>query len=808
MELIFGVVNNIRVRPDILPAWFVPKVKDKDKDRYRDRETVAETVADTTAADDARESGSREFAGAMRKDDFPLFYLLVDYVHREGRPGDFARTGVLYIIETASRSRDLQRWLIESDLATLMATGLGAQYSQLSRYVMILQLLLSPDSGTDKDIPFLYSNRSSSSSDTDGIPHVVALSDHAHLSAAVHRDSEEKMHAFLTYLLFWQDAIGYCKSVEVNDTLLDHFQVLFLEQLLSVSPRVPTRRWRPIITDRFNSYPSLLESSDVDGGSTSAVTNYLSRILESVEQPALIHRILHFLLASPSDEDTHAHAQPESLDKKSPMYPSRRKSLDMLAQFTEAAPKPSPALFNLVDLVLVNIRSKNIQTVTATLRLISVIVRHHQAFTGSLFKSLQCPQASVQPRRTVGAFNMELQDLIGMATTVFDDPSSTDQSYGGYLASASLVVCACADELQLEPGDGEPRSRPFTVRPDDDALIAGIMDMLVHFFTNSVMTNLALTNVIAALASSSLVSLDGWLLVQPDEYQYTSSAVDRAEPREGDDEKNDSQTGPVPFVEYEQPEWPPKHVPALSSTLRELVRQVELWRQEIADFDVLLAARRDVLTSEDNDPHQTDESTTTTTTTTTATTATTARSTSRQAAPGQASRNPSAGRPSTPPRGRKTSILERLGGSPQPSTSRSKSATPTSASASADPSLSRPQSHARSSQVAKDLRKRVVVNLMDGSSPRTGGQADSSPMRSDTASVDTSAPASDIGEVSEPDEQSDGNNADAATDDVTEAGVTVGHLLTNAVILYEFILELTALVQVRASVLDEVSHAR
>lgn len=36
----------------------------------------------------------------------------------------------------------------------------------------------------------------------------------------------------MSYLLFWQDTIDHCKSAEVNDTLLDHFQVLFLEQLL------------------------------------------------------------------------------------------------------------------------------------------------------------------------------------------------------------------------------------------------------------------------------------------------------------------------------------------------------------------------------------------------------------------------------------------------------------------------------------------------------------------------------------------------------------------------------------------------
>lgn len=114
VELLFGVANNIRLQPHILPAWFVPK--------------------QSSDSDDGEQANSgKVFAGATRRDDFPLFYLLIDYVHDEGRAGDFARTGLLYIIETASKSRPLERWLIESDLATLMATGLGALYSQLSR---------------------------------------------------------------------------------------------------------------------------------------------------------------------------------------------------------------------------------------------------------------------------------------------------------------------------------------------------------------------------------------------------------------------------------------------------------------------------------------------------------------------------------------------------------------------------------------------------------------------------------------------------------------------------------------------------
>lgn len=115
VELLFGVANNIRLQPRILPAWFFPN-----------RSQLPEEEGSGRIEE-------RQFEGATRKDDFPLFYLLVDYVHREGRAGDFARTGLLYLIETAKQSKELERWLIESDLATLMATGLGALYSQLSR---------------------------------------------------------------------------------------------------------------------------------------------------------------------------------------------------------------------------------------------------------------------------------------------------------------------------------------------------------------------------------------------------------------------------------------------------------------------------------------------------------------------------------------------------------------------------------------------------------------------------------------------------------------------------------------------------
>jgi hypothetical protein len=112
VELLFGIAAKIRLQPEILPVWF----------SKRESPTQRRTS-----------SKSNDFVGVTSKEDFPLCYQLIDHVHHEGRIGDFARTGLLYIFESASKSAELEQWIVESDLPTLMASGLGALYSQLSR---------------------------------------------------------------------------------------------------------------------------------------------------------------------------------------------------------------------------------------------------------------------------------------------------------------------------------------------------------------------------------------------------------------------------------------------------------------------------------------------------------------------------------------------------------------------------------------------------------------------------------------------------------------------------------------------------
>lgn len=122
VELLFNISAKIRQAPVLLPVWFLGMGGGEGEDERDDYDTLGK---------------HQKFAGLTNYDDFPLFYLLIEFVYSEGRVGDFARTGLLYIIEAAYPGSELEKWMIESDLATLMASGLGALYSQLSRFVTL-----------------------------------------------------------------------------------------------------------------------------------------------------------------------------------------------------------------------------------------------------------------------------------------------------------------------------------------------------------------------------------------------------------------------------------------------------------------------------------------------------------------------------------------------------------------------------------------------------------------------------------------------------------------------------------------------
>ncbi|KAK4989020.1 hypothetical protein LTR28_001639, partial [Elasticomyces elasticus] len=297
--------------------------------------------------------------GLAQKDDFPLCYYLMDQVHHDGRVGDFARTGLLYIFELASGSEELEEWLIESDLPTLMATGLGALYSRLSRELSIAHL-------------------------PDNLPIVLARSDYTAsrqtaADSVFSEDHESDMHTFLSYLTFWQDVMEHCR------------------------------------------YPSLLQSSDTDLGSSVAVLTYLRNMLEAINHPDLIHMILHYLLAIPENTKSRPRLT------RSPTTTRRKASLILLTEPKNADDRSDPILFNLVDLILNSMVSRNQETAFSALKLTSAIFGKHRNYAISTLVRTS-PAGTGGSQRTVGALHLEMEEYLALAAAIGGE-DGMDEAY-------------------------------------------------------------------------------------------------------------------------------------------------------------------------------------------------------------------------------------------------------------------------------------------------------------------------------------------------------------------------------------------
>ena len=729
VEILFAISAKIRLEPEILPIWFSGNIRT-----------------------DVEENGHKEqksFVGVTQKDDFPLCYMFIDRVHHEGRIGDFARTGLLYIFEAASKSDQLEAWLVASDLPTLMASGLGALYSQLSRELSLCQ-------------------------DVNRLPLLLAFSDYAE----THRDSGaenifSERHAtdlstFLSDLTFWQDILEHCESEDVRQTLLDHFQILFLQQLL---------------------YPSLLQSSDTDGGSSVAVLTYLTSMLETLSHPGLVRMILNYLLAVQEQKDPSRPQSPSVIRRKSFLVELTAPQLEEDAV--------EPVLFNLVDLIQTGISSQNPQTTFAALKLYAVIATQHQSYAlGSLVKATK--DHKLQIERTVGALQCEVEDLLKLAAKI-GGANRLEENF----ANACLDV-QCALELQEYQAVNLPtvlqldnsnmleksqHNKTQYLLDQRDPCFAAMIVSVRDFLTNSVDLNLGLTEALLGLAVCREIQLDDWLALSPTHYRYDlpTSEDDEAlnltiQMAAMDDEEREAYVAAKKACQ--RPTWDKFSESKLMASLRLLDDQVSFLRKTYANFDRMLHKRKTILLrpaeSEEDIPPSPKIG---------------------HNSPAASSRKLS--------RVRQGSIASSGTGSPT---------RPVNTTRDRPGSAGSPQKqHSPSSSTASRSRR---VN----SSPRKASSIFRPPP---PESPNTSSPrGSIIGEtVSKPDNEAavlqqkvrfplgqvpglDATGEEAALS-VGDRGeeATLSHVLTNVVILQNFILELVAVMQLRASLFEEVRFA-
>lgn len=452
-------------------------------------------------------------------------------------------------------------------------------------------------------------------------PAVLVLSDYTispDASGAETPDSEEfKIHlaTFLSYLIFWQDVLQHCRSADVKQTLLDHFQVLFLQQLLYVSSTVAPGMH---CANPHYRYPSLLESSDVDGGSSVAVLTYVRVVLEKLDYPDIVHLILSYLMNIPENS--------EPLPSIS--VAKRRQSLELLSRAADVIDSPTPAIYSLSDLIMTSLASRSQQTVATTLRLVSTILRKHYPYAmHTLLKTI--PTSNSTPVRTIGAHNVEMEMLFQMVSDLSGEERNAARSYGDHLKDCQFLIeshpCtikflglkATTTDLHGSPDEKLAKMYTHTLSPHDPFL-RRLIDLLSGFFSNTVETNLVLTCVIIDLSACAYMRPEGWLFYDPETYSFPEDSGSATEDEDDEDLEDmedelaeilgdsahhdiESETSHIEKDRRRlrdiqrarrRPQLDQSSTPPVIATLQDLVSQIEDYRKDIPDLDHKLMERR------------------------------------------------------------------------------------------------------------------------------------------------------------------------------------------------------------------------
>ncbi len=564
-------------------------------------------------------------------------------------------------------------------------------------------------------------------------------------------------------------------------------------------------------------YPSLLESSDADGGSSVAVLTYLRCILESIHYPDLIRLILRYLLALPE-------LQPdESTVSKPTTVARRRKSHSLRTDLAKGEERPSPGLFTLVDLIWTSLESHNQQTITATLRLCTTILsRHHPYAISTLVKT---NKSDVRDhRRTLKDHDLQLDALLLMA----EDLGMNDglgESYETHLQDVRnlLETHCCSAHLLALPGiEASPAhevgrehdsmvSKPMGYHriAADDSLMMRFLILLKNFFANDIETNLSLTQVLTVLASCGYTCTEGWLLGNMDRDCSSSDPdvnlgdeVDKVE-KSSSGITNDDQArelSPSRQVHKNNIRSSRSNSP-IFATFDSLIDQVDSFRQKIQDFDILLAERRHIFKVGEE----------------------------MESALAETSTSPRVSEDSnsaSPKRFQKPSHLVSL---PQRFLSE---ATSSNASRASSP-RGRQKDDIPSSALAKKLGY-LRISPSPNPSKNTPRTYSASPLRKEDRDPSPSIPPKFVTPMGPPDafrqkiklsatptrrkpasHDPDGSEASSVrsasgsiepgageTEEVKE--ISLGHLLTNIIILQEFMLELAAIIEVRATLFGEI----
>ncbi|KAI0721715.1 Retinoic acid induced 16-like protein-domain-containing protein [Cerioporus squamosus] len=381
--------------------------------------------------------------------EFLLFNYLLRFVHREGQIGDFARAGLLFLMDVAmspvdashkANEEDLQtststmstsdhdpntdaalalaEYILDGDFSDVLAAGLAAVYSLLPTKLEVKPPISAETASGTAMILGSSTAPELPSEEKEKLDAERERSRAMGLEESSSPDFKARLDHFLKLLEFLQDVFRRNKAHDSSDgsldpsalvgsaivqNILDAFRRVFLENIL---------------------YPSVLECSDADGSAV-AVMSYIEIMIRTLENGQLADLLIDFLMSEDNSEDlSSSRPRPHSMlnlggklppssmsqaDVNKKAKQRRRKSTAMTLLEMEA-PRAhrqssyftSMGRFTLKDLLLTSLRSKSQPTATAALQLLqSLLLQYCTLCVDRLLVVIHDPQATSFPQPAI-----------------------------------------------------------------------------------------------------------------------------------------------------------------------------------------------------------------------------------------------------------------------------------------------------------------------------------------------------------------------------------------------------------------------
>lgn len=369
--------------------------------------------------------------------EFLLFNYLLRFVHREGQIGEFARAGLLFLMDVAMSPGEpihrlvgddvassaspltlerqgmdpvadaalaLAEYILDGDFSEVLGAGLGAVYSLLPSKLLVKPLKRPEENG---NVMVLGGTGPATKEEQELQEEDLERNRALGLEDASSPDFKARLNHFLTLLEFLQDVIQRnskhnSEGVEASSlvgnaivqSILDAVRQIFLENVL---------------------YPAVLECSETDGSAV-AVMTYIQIMIEKLPNGQLAELLVKFLASEDSDELARSRSRHPSLLNLSDSTAAlarakkirkhdRRKSSAMALLEMEAPDSRKPSeyftttgRFTLKDLILANLRSSSQPTVRAALQLFQTLLSNFcQSSINSLLVVISDPDATSFP---------------------------------------------------------------------------------------------------------------------------------------------------------------------------------------------------------------------------------------------------------------------------------------------------------------------------------------------------------------------------------------------------------------------------